>query len=275
VLAAGCGQGAPSVPAGPAAATVLVTRDFGATELTSARVAPGQSALMALRRSAEVSTSYAGRFVTGIDGLRGSKSDAHDWLYYVNGIDPGIGAADTELHPGDQEWWDYRYWHDFVSIPAVIGAWPEPFVHGLDGHRPRVAVRGPSCAGILRTALRDAGAELGNGGGFEVDVTTFAEQAPVLDDWRVNGFTVRVSGDLVEAYRGEQGWAPVNRAAAVIVARSPQGTPGRSFQLIVAGRDSAAACAGARTLAAGAGIRHAYAVALDEDGRVVAQGGRP
>ena len=44
------------------------------------------------------------------------------------------------LHPGDREWWDRRYWKDLVQTPVAIGAWPEPFVHGYDGHRHPVAV---------------------------------------------------------------------------------------------------------------------------------------
>ena len=50
VIAAGCGRGASSVPPGPAAVQVSVTRDYGSTRLVSARAAPGQSALDALRR---------------------------------------------------------------------------------------------------------------------------------------------------------------------------------------------------------------------------------
>src|SRR5207248_2161854 len=86
VAAAGCGQGAAATPAGPAAVTVTVTRDYGATRLASGREAPGQSALNALRRLAHVGTSYGGRFVESIGGLSGDRSAGYDWLYFVNGI---------------------------------------------------------------------------------------------------------------------------------------------------------------------------------------------
>ena len=277
LVAAGCGQEAASAPPdGPAAATVIVTRDFGAAQLTTARTAPGQSALNALRRSADVGTAYGGRFVTTIDGLEGSKSQQHDWLYYVNGIDPGVGAADMDLHPGDREWWDYRYWRDFMAIPAVIGAWPEPFVHGFEGHSPTVKVEGPGCAARIRAALQQQGARIGGDGAYSVSVTTFAQQSAVLADWRGGGLTVRVTDGQVEIYNGAGGWRPAPTAAAVIVARSPEGIPGRSFQLLVAGRDQPAACAAAKTLATDpAQIDHTYAVALDAGGRVTAAGGQP
>jgi hypothetical protein len=277
LLAAGCGQEASSAPpAGPAAVRILVSRDFGATVLKDVTAAPGVSAMKALRRSADVGTAYEGRFVTSIDGLAGSKSQQHDWLYFVNGIDPGVGAADMNLHPGDQEWWDYRLWRDFMGIPAVIGAWPEPFVHGLDGEKPAVTVEGPGCAVQVRSAREHDGARIGGGARYRVRVSTFAQEDQLLADWQTNGFTVRVVGDAVQAYGPNGDWHDVPGAAAVIVARSPDGIPGKSFELLAAGRDQDAACAAARTLAdAPQQIEHTYAAALDAQGRVVAAGGQP
>ncbi|HEV8155555.1 MAG TPA: DUF4430 domain-containing protein, partial [Gaiellales bacterium] len=140
-----------------------VTRDYGSTRLVSARAAPGQSALNALRRSAHVGTSYGGRFVESVNGLSGDRSAANDWLYFVNGIAPDVGAADMRLHPGDREWWDRRYWRDLVQTPVAIGAWPEPFVHGFDGHRHPVSVGGLGCASRIAGALRTDGAQVTSG----------------------------------------------------------------------------------------------------------------
>ena len=82
------------------------------------------------------------------------------WLYFVNGIQANVGGADYTLHPGDTEWWDYRYWNDLIQVPVAIGAWPEPFVHGYGGRRPAVSVTGPACAARLTAALRRAGAHV-------------------------------------------------------------------------------------------------------------------
>ena len=273
--AAGCGEGAVTAPAGPAAATVLVTRDFGQTLMKQARVAPDQSALNALRRSADVGTSLR-RPVREVDRrVEGDKGRRLDWLYFVNGIDPGVGSADVTLHQGDREWWDYRYWKDFIGVPAVIGAWPEPFVHGLEGHRPTVAVTGPACAGSLRSALTADGARVGTGGSYDVRVTTFADAASVLRSWQRWALTVRVSGDAVQVYRGAAGWSAVPGARAVVVARVPHGIPGRSFELLVAGADQAAACAAAGTIAKNpVAIAGRYTAAMDGSGHVLASGGR-
>jgi len=109
-----------------------------------------------------------------------------------------------------------------------------------------------------------------------VRVSTFAAESSTLADWRTNGFTVRVVGGAVQAYGREGGWHDVPDASAVIVARSPDGIPGKSFELVAAGRDEAAACAAAKMLADDPRqIQHTYAAALDSDGDVVAAGGRP
>jgi hypothetical protein len=255
---------------------VLVTQNFGSTTMTQARAAPGQSALNALRRSAKVGTSYGGRFVESINGVEGKKSDGWDWLYFVNGIDPGVGAADTTLHAGDREWWDYRYWKDFIGVPAVIGAWPEPFVHGLDGKKPQVQVQGPACADQLADVLRGAGARVGQSSApFDVRVATFDEVSSLLTDWGRWAFTVRLADGEIDAYHGQPGWSVVPGAHAVIVARSPDGIPGHTFEMLVAGDSRTSACAAAHTVAADpAAIARTYAVALDANGKVMAVAGR-
>ncbi len=153
---AACGSSVATPPSGPRAAIVTVTRGFGQRTLSAARAAPGQSALMALRRVAHVSTSYGGRFVQAIDGLAGDQSHGMAWLYFVNGIQANVGAADYTLHPGDTEWWDYRYWNDLIQVPVAIGAWPDPFVHGYGGKRPAVSVTGPACAAQAGHGAADA-----------------------------------------------------------------------------------------------------------------------
>ena len=276
---AACGSSAAAPPSGPRAAIVTVTRGFGQRTLSAARAAPGQSALMALRRVAHVSTSYGGRFVQAIDGLAGDRSHGMAWLYFVNGVQANVGAADYTLHPGDTEWWDYRYWNDLIQVPVAIGAWPDPFVHGYGGKRPAVSVTGPACAARLATALRTAGAHVvGRSSPFSVRVETFARASAALSAgvWQGRGLTVSLAGSRVMVYRGQAGQRPDPAAHAVIAAYQPGPATGTSAELIVAGDTQAAACAAATTLAERpASVRDAYAVALDGSGHVIAYGGRP
>jgi uncharacterized protein DUF4430 len=147
-LLAGCGGGA-----GSGRATLWVTRDEGARVLLVRTVPAGETAMQALERSARLSTRYGGRYVESIDGVSGSLGSRHDWFYFVNGIEADRGAAEYRLRPGDVEWWDYRDWGKVgETVPAVVGAFPEPFLHGYDGKvRPAVVV-GAASAGARALA---------------------------------------------------------------------------------------------------------------------------
>jgi hypothetical protein len=272
----GCGQGASSPPAGPVAVHVTVSRDYGNQTIINARAAPGQSALNALRRVAKVDTSYGGRFVSGVNGLNGNRSGGHDWLYFVNGIAPDSGAAEFDLHPGDREWWDYRYWSDLVQTPVAVGAWPEPFVHGFGGRRHAVSVSGPSCAAAIAEALRAAGANVVEGqADYAVTVQTFAQAGTTLSDWQGLGLTVSLKDGAVMVYRGQEGLQALPEAQALIAGYQPPVAPGDSVRLVVAGATEQSACAAANTLAHTPGqIAGTYAVALDAHGKVLAAGGR-
>jgi hypothetical protein len=120
-------------------ATVWVTRDRGATLLHDETVPAGLTAMQALDRVADVKTRYGGRFVQSVDGLEGDASRRRDWFYFVNGIEADVGAAEYRLHDGDVEWWDFRSWQTRMRQPVVVGAFPEPFVHGFDG-KPRPTI---------------------------------------------------------------------------------------------------------------------------------------
>lgn len=136
-LLAGCGSAV-----GRGHATLWVTRDEGKTVLLVRTVPAGESAMQALERSTKLGTRYGGRFVQTIDGISGSIDQRHDWFYFVNGIEGDRSAADYPLRNGDVEWWDYRDWGRYgESVPVVVGAFPEPFLHGYDGKvRPAVVV---------------------------------------------------------------------------------------------------------------------------------------
>jgi hypothetical protein len=129
---AGCGLGAGRPTGG---ASVTVSTGFGSRPVrvvTRARVPGAETVMRMLERSFHISTSYGGAFVDAIDGLR--RSGAHsDWFFYVNGVQAAQGAATTSVHRGDHIWWDLHDWTATNSIPAVVGAFPEPFADGLAG----------------------------------------------------------------------------------------------------------------------------------------------
>ena len=148
---AGCGLGAGS---GSVRVTLTVTRDFGHRSVgtASARRTPGSETVMRfLRRHFAVQTRYGGGFVQAINGLGGGRSGDRpvDWFYYVNGIEAPRGAAATVLHGGDRVWWDRHDWGAANRVPAVVGAFPEPFRSGSEGKRLPVRV---DCASAAQAA---------------------------------------------------------------------------------------------------------------------------
>ncbi len=117
--------------------SLTVTQGFGSQAVGAVRAAhiPGSETVMRmLERSFHLTTRYGGGFVQSIDGFTGSSASV-DWFYYVNGIQAKQGAASTAVHKGDRIWWDLHDWRATNSVPAVVGSYPEPFVHGAGGKR--------------------------------------------------------------------------------------------------------------------------------------------
>jgi hypothetical protein len=138
LLAAGCGFGAGSPSGGKV--TIRVTQDFGHSELAppkSENARSGETVMRLLQRNFTVETKYGGGFVQEIDGVSGGRAKGRqvDWFYYVNGVEASNGAADHELKPGDRVWWDHHDWGAAQRVPAVVGAFPEPFQSGIGGKK--------------------------------------------------------------------------------------------------------------------------------------------
>jgi hypothetical protein len=134
--AAGCGLG-PGDDAGQVDLTV--SRDYGERPLVQKEVSITESdtVLRVLDRNADVETRYGGGFVQSIDGIAGGTSGGRrtDWFFYVNGIESPVGSTGYRPQDGDRIWWDYRDWTSAMRVPAVVGSWPEPLVHGFRDER--------------------------------------------------------------------------------------------------------------------------------------------
>jgi hypothetical protein len=163
VMLAGCGLGPGPTPS---AIHLTVTEDFGA-KMVGAQNPPkvrGQETILSLlMRNHKVTTRYGGGFVQSIEGHGGGTQDGEpvDWFYYINGIEAPKGGASTKVHAGDHIWWDLHNWSQTENVPAVVGSFPEPFLHGSEGRRLPVRVEcaevsGEACEMVV-TRMRAAG----------------------------------------------------------------------------------------------------------------------
>lgn len=140
----GCGVGPGDGPSSDVHLTV--TRDFGAKELVGldqAKTAGSDTVMRVLQRNVkDVKTRFGGGFVQEIDGVAGGRRGGRpvDWFIYVNGIQTEKGATGIDVHGGDRMWWDHHDWGATPDIPAIVGSFPEPFEHGIDGRRLPVRV---------------------------------------------------------------------------------------------------------------------------------------
>jgi hypothetical protein len=124
LLLAGCGVGQTGHQA---PVEVTITRDLGAVTVRDVQVKSG---------------------VTVGALLRGQPSGQR----WVNGVAAGNRAT---VHGGDRVWADLAAAR--AQTPAVVGSFPEPFLHGIDGKRLPVRIE---CADARGSACRQVGDRL-------------------------------------------------------------------------------------------------------------------
>jgi hypothetical protein len=162
----GCGFGEGEEREG--GADLRVTTDFGHREVGAQKldtVRDDESVMRLLQSHFDVETRFGGKFVEEIDGVDGSGGGGtRDWFYFVNGVYADRGSADREVEPGDVIQWDNRDWIATQRIPAIVGAYPEPFRSGTEGERLPVRLEcadtsDQACSDV-KTALTAAGARV-------------------------------------------------------------------------------------------------------------------
>lgn len=275
-----CGVG-PGEDRGGDGVTLRVTRDFGSSRVAQGRndvVREGDTVMGLLRAEVpEVDTAYGGKFIQSIAGIEGGGPEGRrDWFFFVNGIEGSAGAAATTLESGDVVHWDYRDWSEAMSVPAIVGAWPEPFLHGREGRRIPTRVQcadetTPACDEVKRR-LTDAGilatgAPLASAGGEDVlrvivgpwpELRDLRAAAPLAAGPGASGVYAELSDDgavgLLDA-----GGDPAGEATGIVAATAG---PGEAPTWFVTGATEANVGAAARMIDSET-LRDRYAVATD------------
>lgn len=287
---AGCGLGS---HAGTGGVTITITRNFGAQIVKVLHVSRSRRSLTPLallERELAVKATSDGT-VMAIDGLQAGGGRV--WSEFVNGVGlrdttaAQVGPKAKVVHPGDELWWDLHAGSASPSPqPAVVGAFPEPFLHGTFGQRFPTTLEcasdaGGACARVA-TALSNAHIpaatqELGTGSGQDtigVLVGTWSDlKATILATLleagpKVSGIYARFAGaggrlQLLDA-AGQLARTIGPDAGLVAAARDSQSA---APTWIVTGTDLAGLQLAANALTAAA-LEHHYAVAATPGGPI-------
>ncbi len=257
---------------------VLITADWGRTKVAEGR-SPAGTVLAATEGVVPVETTYGGRYVSTLAGEAGDGE--REWLFWMNGIESDLGAADIEAGPDDRVWWDLHVWGGRTHVPAIVGQWPAPMTRALDA-QVEAATADPAAA----EALAAAGAEVESPAAASGPRTIVGESAALaerdptwakaLADPAKAGLTAWFEGGEIVVWDAAAGAAvPVPKATAVMVATTEDFSSRGAPVVIIAGRTAAAAEAAAAALVANPQLpqRH-FAICLDEAALIVCSGGQ-
>lgn len=266
---AGCGSGEPSGPT----TTLNVTRDFGAVAVeptTLVAATPGLTVMRQLEQTAEVETTYGGRFVNSINGLKGG--GGNDWLFFVDGVESDKAATEWRLSGGEVVQWDFHAWQGVKTGDAIVGAFPRP-LESAGAKLECLPAESDGCT-AAKTALGAASVETNSAAADAVKVYvgewSQLKGKPGVPDLTApaadNGAFASVSGDGKSIVVINDQGLPAQRleAGAGLIAASRVGT---KVTWIVTGVDQSGVKGAAEALTVDA-LKNKFAVAIDPDGRI-------
>ena len=127
-----------------------------------------------LQSAAKVESSFGGRYVTAIEGVKQDQSKGYDWLFYLDGVESDVGAAAVKPTAGQVVQWDYHRWRDVKTGGAIVGAFPLPLKD--DGVALECVPQVSSACVTVKQRLRSAGVRL-NTKGVPLKIGTWNELA--------------------------------------------------------------------------------------------------
>ncbi len=266
---AGCGL---VTAAAPTAVQLLVTREYGSQAVyrDGGLRATGDRTVAGL-----LSSKLAGAGVAAGSG----------GTYFVNGAQPLKSPTATAVYPGDHIWLDLHDASLLASPQAVVGAFPEPFLNGLEGKRlpTRIECASASAAACNRitASLRNAGvpaavAAIGSGSAPETLRVMVGPWADVGSD---------VEAGIIASGPATSGvYARFSASGQALTLLDAQGRPVRTLRLdggliaatlrakeapvwVVTGTDEGGVTLAARAFNA-ATLEDRFAVALDPAGAI-------
>ncbi len=238
LVGAGCGAD----ESGPDT-SVVVTRDFGAQVVAQREQVPlsaGLTVMRQLQKVHETETSYGGRYVDSIGGVK--EDGDSSWLMYVDGVETDLGATSIRLKAGQNVQWDFHAWQTIRTGGAIVGAYPEPLKSR--GARVICAPRRSAACARTRAALKIAGVPTGGADPVRVvvgpwqDIQGFDGVPDLTTSGETNGAFAEFSSDgskLTPYSADGSSGKPLKRSAGLLAAFSE----GRSLSWVVTGTDAA------------------------------------
>lgn len=245
--------------------SIAVTKNFGGNRLSAGQIkgSPGNSLMDVLKAHLDIETAYGGSFINSVNGIaseRGSFTNpGTDWFLYINGICCDTGAGDYVISAGDSVWLDYHGWQIGPSNTAVVGLYPEPFLHGYRGKQLPVHIVADEenqdladklCSSLVSRGVKNVSvAGMSNellanrkGPTIVLGVWNELQHSPYLsslnDAYRKNGMGIHFTSDGVELldYTGKK--ADLLGAGTGVIAASGEGLGDASPLWLISGTDS-------------------------------------
>ncbi len=285
-------SGQNSLPAaGTGTVRLTISKNYGSDVLAAkqAAIQDDWTVMDLLNANTSVTTKWDGSFVNSLAGVEsdsgGWLGERKDWFFYVNGICADVGATGYNLRSGEAVWWDYHPWTNMGSAnSAVIGCYPEPFLHGYRGQagptlimtaadsqdlgaRLQTALRKQGAGAVAVTELNNSQLENRNGPVMVVGAWSQVKQMPWLaglnEAYRKTGISVHFKDESLELLDYKGGAVRTVSGSAGIIAACGSGLGDASPVWLVVGTDQAGVQQAVEVLASNpAGIRHFYSAAI-------------
>lgn len=283
--------------AGTGTVRLTLSKNYGRETLAAkqAAIQADWTVLDLLNANTSVTTKWDGSFVNSLAGIESDNGGwmgvKRDWFFFVNGVCADVGATGYTLRIGETVWWDYHPWTGVgFANSAVIGCYPEPFLHGYRGQagptlimtaadsqdlgtRLQTALKKQGAAAVTITELNNNQLENRNGPvvvvGAWSQVKQMAWLAGLNEAYRKTGISVHFKDESLELLDYKGGAARTVTGSAGVIAAGGSGLGDPSPVWLVVGTDLAGVQQAVDVLTSNpAGIRQCYSAAII-DGQII------
>jgi hypothetical protein len=131
VLVSSCGP--PPANGGRSATRLVVTQDYGRSELLAFNGGPFRGSVSDMLGLAHARVDASQKALVSINDQ--TEGAGRAWFGYINGVAVSQPLAAQRVEPGDSVQLDLRHTTPPVPSAGIVGSYPQPFVGGFGGKR--------------------------------------------------------------------------------------------------------------------------------------------